>query len=68
MVGTAAEIMDAASDALAMGWTVLTAAGSPVTADGLAAMRAKMAPPPADPRPPNGAAPMPGDRASDVES
>ena len=43
-VGRAAEIMDAASDALAMGWTVLTAAGSAVTADGLAAMRAKLAP------------------------
>ncbi len=41
---------------------------APAVAADLAAMRAKMAPPPADPRPPNGAAPMPGDRASDVES
>lgn len=44
VVGTAAEVLDAAADALAMGWTVLTAAGSPVTAAGLDAMRAKMAP------------------------
>ena len=44
VAGTAAEVVDAASDALAMGWTVLTAAGTPVTADGLDAMRAKFAP------------------------
>lgn len=44
VTGTAAEVLDAAADALAMGWTVLTAAGSPVTADGIEVMRAKLAP------------------------